>query len=86
MQNFKKKEAMDDCFQTCFLRIHFAHITLTAMREATFFYFLDYVVKVKTCHQLKDADGIFQLVKRCFPRQKMPPCEIKTYIKNELKS
>ena len=23
------------------------------------------IVKVKTCHQLKDADGIFQVVQRC---------------------
>ena len=55
------------------------------------------IVKVKTCCQLKHANSIFQLVKRCHhsifllsekmpPHQKMPPHEIKTDIKNNMKN
>ena len=39
--------------------ITFAHLVRGGRRSPC------YVVKVKTCRQLKDADGIFQLGKRC---------------------
>ena len=37
----------------------------TTLASSSNFPMMIHVVKVETCRQLKDADGIFQLVKRC---------------------